>query len=58
MTAIQMIDALGGSTAAADKLGIPMTTVATWKQRNHIPQWRMAGVVTELHKLQRTAAAA
>jgi hypothetical protein len=32
-----IIQCLGGATALAEQLGIPMTTVASWKQRQSIP---------------------
>jgi hypothetical protein len=48
MTAIQMIEALGGSRKAADRLGVPLTTVDTWKRKNSIPHWRMPFVVAAL----------
>lgn len=39
------IDELGGATHIARELGVPMTTVATWKQRGKIPQWRIPALV-------------
>lgn len=36
-SASEVIDALGGSTAVASLLGLPATTVASWKSRNSIP---------------------
>lgn len=44
MTALQMIDALGGSAKAARRLGIPLTTVDSWKRKNAIPHWRLPSV--------------
>ena len=32
-----IIQCLGGATALAEQLRIPMTTVASWKQRQSIP---------------------
>ena len=32
-----IVEGLGGATALAEQLGIPMTTVASWKQRQSIP---------------------
>jgi hypothetical protein len=47
MTVYAFIKQLGGATQVARELGVPMTTVATWGQRNSIPQWRI-GAVAEL----------
>ena len=44
MTALQMIEALGGSAKAARRLGIPLTTVDSWKRKNAIPHWRLPSV--------------
>ncbi len=44
MTAIQMIEQLGGPAKAARKLDIPFTTVDTWKRKNAIPVWRLPAV--------------
>lgn len=35
--AADLIDALGGSAKAAEKIGRPVGTVAAWKHRNAIP---------------------
>jgi hypothetical protein len=41
MTARQIIDALGGTTAVAKALGgVPVTTVNSWARFNQIPSWR------------------
>jgi len=48
MTAIQIIETLGGSRKAADRLDIPFTTVDTWKRKNRIPGWRMPAIAAAL----------
>jgi DNA-binding transcriptional regulator YdaS (Cro superfamily) len=48
MTDIQKIEALGGSRKAADLLGVPLTTVDTWKRKNKIPAWRLPAVEAAL----------
>lgn len=51
MTVQDFIKRLGGATAVSRELGVPMTTVATWTQRNSIPSWRMASLAAlALHK--------
>ena len=40
MTASEIIGKFGTATALARELGVPMTTVASWKQNNQIPVWR------------------
>lgn len=37
----QFIDALGGTVAVATALGVPASTVSSWKSSNSIPHWRM-----------------
>lgn len=44
MTAAQKIAALGGSASAARKLGVPITTVDSWKRKDSIPAWRLPAV--------------
>jgi DNA-binding transcriptional regulator YiaG len=40
MTARQIIEALGGTTAVAKALGAPVSTVNSWERFNQIPSWR------------------
>lgn len=40
MTALEIINRLGGVTAVAKDLGVPLTTVSSWGRFNQIPQWR------------------
>lgn len=41
MTASNFIKDLGGASAVARAIQVPMTTVATWAQKERIPHWRM-----------------
>jgi DNA-binding transcriptional regulator YdaS (Cro superfamily) len=56
MTAAQKIAALGGSASAARKLGVPITTVDTWKRKDSIPAWRLPAVDAALATTQQSAA--
>ena len=56
MTAAQKIAALGGSASAARKLGVPITTVDTWKRKDSIPAWRLPAVDAALEQSQGQAA--
>jgi hypothetical protein len=40
MTASEIIKRLGGVTAVAASLGVPLTTVSSWGRFNQIPPWR------------------
>jgi hypothetical protein len=40
MTALEIIDLLGGVTAVSRHLGVPLTTVSSWGRWNQIPAWR------------------
>lgn len=40
MTAKDIVDRLGGVTAVAKELGVPLTTVSSWGRFNQIPTWR------------------
>lgn len=40
MTAKEIVDRLGGVTAVAKELGVPLTTVSSWGRFNQIPPWR------------------
>lgn len=39
-TARAIIDDLGKARKVADELGLPLSTVTSWAQFNHIPDWR------------------
>ena len=40
MTALEVIDRLGGVCAVARELGIPVSTVSSWGRNRQIPTWR------------------
>jgi hypothetical protein len=40
MRVSDIISRFGTASALARELGVPMTTVASWKQNNQIPAWR------------------
>jgi hypothetical protein len=42
MTAKEIVDRLGGVTAVAKELGVPLTTVSSWGRFNSIPLWRQS----------------
>lgn len=45
MTAIDIIQRLGGVMQVARDLGLPFTTVSSWGRKNHIPEWRQTGLL-------------
>lgn len=40
MTALEIIKRLGGVSAVAGHLGVPVSTVSSWGRFNQIPTWR------------------
>ena len=40
MTALEIIQRLGGVSAVSKELGVPLTTVSSWGRFNQIPPWR------------------
>lgn len=47
------LDELGGLRSVSDKLGLPLTTVQSWAQRNAVPEWRipaLAGLAAKEQK--------
>lgn len=38
---IALIDELGGTTKTARALGVPVTTVDSWRARGAVPSWRV-----------------
>lgn len=46
MTASDIIEKFGTIAAFARDLGVPMTTVASWKQSNYIPAWRQPRILS------------
>jgi hypothetical protein len=45
MTALEIIQSLGGVTALSQSLGIPLTTVSSWGRHNSIPEWRRPAIL-------------
>ncbi|WP_375284862.1 carph-isopro domain-containing protein [Sphingobium yanoikuyae] len=39
--AAEIVEALGGTVAVANALGIAPTTVSSWKKAGRIPPWRV-----------------
>jgi len=35
-----IVEAFGGLSAAARAIGVPVTTVQWWRDRDHVPHWR------------------
>lgn len=40
MTVKDFLESIGGPARVATDLDLPLTTVASWQQRNKIPNWR------------------
>jgi hypothetical protein len=49
MTASDIIDKFGSAAALGRTLGIPATTVASWRQNNYIPTWRQPALLALAH---------
>jgi hypothetical protein len=45
MTALDIIQRLGGVMQVARDLGVSFTTVSSWGRVNHIPEWRQSKVL-------------
>lgn len=45
MTAIDIIQRLGGVMQVARDLGVPFTTVSAWGRKGHIPEWRQPAIM-------------
>jgi hypothetical protein len=41
----QVVDAFGGLTEMSKKLGIPVTTIASWRDAGRIPRWRKPAII-------------
>lgn len=52
--ASEVIEALGGTTKAAEAIGAPITTVHSWKQKGEIPSWRRESVKRAAEKVGAT----
>jgi len=51
-TVAQIFEKLGGHAAVAEKTGIPLTTVHSWKRANFIPEWRRPAVLAVAKKVK------
>lgn len=45
-TVAQIFEKLGGHIAIAEKTGIPLTTVHSWKRKNFVPDWRKPALIS------------
>lgn len=45
-TVADIFDRLGGHVVIAEKTGIPLTTVHSWKRANFVPEWRRPALIT------------
>lgn len=43
---VDLIDALGGVSALARDMGVPVQTVHSWKAAERVPQWRLDALRT------------
>lgn len=41
----QVVNAFGGLTKAARACGVPISTVHSWRNKKHIPNWRRAPII-------------
>lgn len=53
-TVAQIFEKLGGHATVAEKTGIPLTTVHSWKRANFIPEWRRPAVMDVARKAKVT----
>jgi hypothetical protein len=51
MTALDIIQLLGGVTAVKTHLGVPLTTVSSWGRSNQIPEWRQGAMLELANRL-------
>lgn len=42
---------LGGVTAVSNEIGIPITTVHSWKRTGFVPRWRVPALVSLAERL-------
>jgi hypothetical protein len=58
MTALDIINRLGGVCAVARHLSVPVTTVSSWGRFNAIPQWRQTKLLELANSLNITLSTA
>ena len=49
-TANQLIDALGGTSAVANALGLTPSVVSSWRKAGTIPEWRHGDIIAAAKK--------
>jgi hypothetical protein len=47
----EIIEALGGATAIARAIDVPVTTAHSWKRANYVPAWRVPALLKLAKKL-------
>jgi hypothetical protein len=57
-TVSEIIEALGGATAIARAIDVPVTTAHSWKRANYVPAWRVPALLTLAKKLGKPITAA
>lgn len=50
LTALQIIERLGGVSKVASDLDLPLTTVDSWRAVNFIPSWRQPALLALAHR--------
>jgi hypothetical protein len=53
-----IIDALCGYKAVAEKTGVPETTVHSWKRARYVPAWRIPSLLKLAAEMEKPLAAA
>lgn len=46
MTVSDIIEKFGGLSAFAAQIGVPTSTVFSWKDKNYIPDWRQPAIMS------------
>lgn len=54
----EIIEALGGATAIARAIDVPVTTAHSWKRANYVPAWRVPALLKLAKKLGQPVTAA
>ncbi len=57
-TVTDIFEQLGGSTAIAARIAVPLTTVHSWKRSGYVPAWRIPALVKLAKSLGKPIAAA